>query len=158
MLVIHAPALQRLHQDWEDRRRGRTFPARTDFAPDDLRYVLGDLALIDVLRAPLQFRYRLHPTNMATRLGADLTGKLIDEIADRRHFLLARAHCEEVVTSRRPVVKDRHGVKTDHRVWNCEVLALPLSTDGAEIDMLMACAIWDEVDDARRRAVSLPVS
>jgi hypothetical protein len=146
MPTLEAPALQRLYRDWADRRHGREFPARADFDPCDFKYVLGNLALIDVLRDPLRFRFRLHPTNMVARLGIDLTGKLIDEITDRGHYLLARQHFTEVVEARQPVVQNRHGVKTDHRTWNCEILVLPLSNTGADIDMLMGCVIWDEID------------
>ena len=145
MLTLDAPELRRLHQDWDAWRRGREFPARVDIDPCALRYVLGNLALIDVLHDPLRFRFRLHPTNMVARLGVDLTGKFIDEIADRRHFSLARDNFEKVIRTRRPVVEIRRGVRTDFQVWNCEILVLPLSNDGVDIDMLMGCVIWDEV-------------
>ena len=148
MLTLRAPALQRLYQDWDDRRRGREFPARANFDPCDLHYVLGDLALIDVLREPLRFRFRLHPTNMVARLGVDLTGKFIDEIADRRHVLLAKDQFTEAIETRQPVVRHHHAIKTDHRVWNCEILVLPVSSTGSDIDMLMGCVIWDEIDPA----------
>lgn len=69
----------------------------------------------------------------------------IDEVVDRRHFLLAREHFTCVVETRLPVVRNRHGVKTDHQVWNGEILVLPLSESGSNIDMLMGCVIWDEI-------------
>lgn len=150
-----APALQRLYRDWDDRRHGREFPARADFDPVDLKYVLGDMALFDVLHDPLRFRFRLHPTNMVARLGYDLTGKFVDEIPDQRHRLLCREHFEEVIKARRPVTQHRTAV-TDFRQWNCEILALPLSTDNKVIDMLIGCVIWDEVSDAQ--AERLPVA
>lgn len=151
-----APALQRLYQGWNDRRRGREFPARADFDPIDLKYVLGDLALVDVLRDPLRFRFRIHPTNVVEKFGFDLTGKLVDEIPDRNHRLLCREHFEEVVKIRTPIVQIRPAMSTDYRFWNCEILALPLSNHGTDVDMLMACVIWDEVPAAQ--AQRLPVS
>lgn len=149
MLVLQAAALQRLYRDWMERRGDREFPARSDFDPYTLKYALGNLALIDVLHDPLRFRFRLHPTNMVVRLGVDLTGKFIDEMADQRHVLLAKEHFTEVIETRQPVVRNHHAIKTDHRVWNCEILNLPLSSDGASVDMLMGCVIWDEIDPIR---------
>jgi len=149
MLALRAAALHRLYHDWMDRRGDREFPSRSDFDPYALKYVLGNLALIDVLYDPLRFRFRLHPTNMVFRLGVDLTGKFIDEMADQRHVLLAKEQFTEVVETRRPVVQSHHAVETDHRVWNCEILVLPLSSEGSRIDMLMGCVIWDEVDPIR---------
>src|SRR5215469_14478125 len=138
-----APALQRLYQDWDDRRRGRAFPARADFDPVDLKYVLGDMALVDVLHGPLRFRFRVHPTNVVEKFGFDLTGKFVDEIPDLRHRVLCREQFEEVIRLRTPTVQIRPAMSTDYRFWNCEILALPLSKNGTDIDMLMTCVIWD---------------
>ena len=82
MLELHAPQSRRLYDDWETRRHGRLFPARADFDPLELRYIIGNLSLLDVLRDPLRFRYRVHSTNMAQFLGFDLTGKEIDAAPD----------------------------------------------------------------------------
>ena len=143
-ISLQAQTLQRLYQDWNDWRRGREFPARADFDPCDLTYVLGNLSLYDVLRNPVRFRYRLHASNTAARTGVDMTGKFVDELPDRAHAKLANEHCLEVLDSRMPVVKWRRRQATDHRVWNSEILALPLSNNGSDIDMLMACIAWSD--------------
>lgn len=123
-----------------------------------MRYILGNLALIDVLHGPLRFRFRLHPTNMVARLGVDLTGKFVDEMEDGRQVLLATKIFTEVIETRRPVVENLRGFKTDHRTWNCEILVLPLSSTGSTIDMLMGCVVWDEVDPLQPPAGTIAVS
>jgi len=139
---IHASDLQRLREDWDRRRRGREFPARADFDPLDLKYILGSLSLIDVLHDPLRFRIRLHATNVVDRAGLDLTGKLIDEMpAERRQ--MAEAHYREVVDRRTPIVRRYAHHPVDERLWNCEVLVLPLSSDGRAIDLLMSAFVWN---------------
>lgn len=140
---LQAKQLQRLYQDWNDRRRGREFPSRADFDPCDLAYVLGYLSLLDVLRNPVRFRYRLHASITGTRIGVDMTGKFVDEIPDRAHAKLANEHCLEVLDLRMSVVKRRCHQATDHRVWNNEILVLPLSNTGSDIDMLMGCIAWN---------------
>jgi hypothetical protein len=144
LVELKAPTLQRLYLDWDSRRCGREFPSRADFDPCDLTYVLGNLSLLDVLRNPVRFRYRLHASKTATRIGVDLTGKFVDQIPDRAHAKLANEHCLEVLDSRTPVVKWRHHQATDHRVWNSEILVLPLSNTGSDIDMLMNYIAWGE--------------
>lgn len=141
-LSIRSPLLQRLHQDWESRRRGRRMPARADFDPVDLKYVLGYLSLIDVQRDPLRFRFRIHASNIAGRVGFDLTGKDVDAIADVHYRKLVRAHYIAVVEQRRPVVEFRDRVMTDKVCLHCEVLALPLGNDGETVDRIMTCMVW----------------
>lgn len=145
MLEFKAPMLQRLYEDWEARRRGREFPTRRDFDPCDLGYALGYLSLIDVLQNPLRFRFRLQGTGVVDRVGRDSTGTFIDEMKDRRHCAMATEHFTAVLETRRPVVKVRRAYVTDVRVWNCEILAVPLSNNGVDIDMLMTGIAWDEV-------------
>ncbi|HEV2162299.1 MAG TPA: PAS domain-containing protein [Stellaceae bacterium] len=141
-LSIKSPLLRRLHQDWESRRRGRPMPARADFDPVDLKYALGYLSLIDVQRDPLRFRFRIHASNIAGRVGFDLTGKDVDAIADVHYRKLVRAHYILVVEQRRPVVEFRDRVMTDNVCLHCEILALPLGNDGETVDRIMTCMAW----------------
>ncbi|MGH6969146.1 MAG: PAS domain-containing protein, partial [Stellaceae bacterium] len=106
--------LQRLHRDWESRRRDRRMPARADFDPVDLKYVLGYLSLVDVRRNPLGFRFRIHASNVAARVGFDLTGKDVDAIADVHYRKLVRAHYIAVVERRGPAVEFHDRVMTDN--------------------------------------------
>jgi hypothetical protein len=152
MLEIHAPSLgirnarlRRLHADWEERRRGRAFPSRADFRPEELNYILGNLSLLDVLHDPLRFRYRVHATNLAQRIGMEFTGKWVDEIPNPIHADGARTHFTEVIERRTPIVyRRRHEFVTDNLPHDCEILALPLAGDGRTIDMLMSAFVWNE--------------
>jgi hypothetical protein len=141
-LDIQAPELRRLYEDWEQRRRGREFPARADFDPLDIRYILGDLSLVDVLRDPLRFRFRLHASNVVDRGGIDMTGRLLDEMPDERRRSNAMGHYLKVLEQRQPSILSLRNEYTDNRSWHCEVLVLPLATDGVTIDMLMAAFGW----------------
>lgn len=142
MLEIRTSKLQRLHCDWEKRRRGREFPARADFDVLDLKYVIGNIALLDVAYEPLRFRFRLHGTGIAQRVGYEMTGKEVDDLpppAVRSHV---RRHFTAVVESRMPLVEMRERHMTDDRVLGSETLALPLARDGATIDMLLVGLIF----------------
>lgn len=151
MLEIHAPdlgvrdpRLTRLLADWEARRRGRAFPSRADFTPHDLKYLIGNLSLIDVVYAPLRFRYRLHATKLAQHIGVELTGKWVDELPNPVHAAGASGHFTEVIEQRTPIVYRRvREFVTDKLPHNCEILALPLAADGTTIDMLMSAFVWD---------------
>ena len=132
-----APLLRRLHADWEVRRAGRRFPARRDLDPLDLRYILGDLNLIEVLRDPLRFRFRLFGSNIALLLGRDLTGQTLDALPDPDYRELVRSHCAEVAERRAPTLRRYCRKPVGDRVLNLEMLVLPLGEDETRVDMLL---------------------
>ena len=141
-LLIRAAPLRCLYRDWDARRGGRTCPARADFDPLELRYILGCLSLVDVLRDPLRFVFRLHASNNAARLGADLTGKELAEMPAAADPDRVRAHYELVASSRVPQVQRRKSTLASAVSWEYEVLVLPLASDGETVDMLMIGMSW----------------
>lgn len=141
-LLIKAAPLRYLYRDWGAHRAGRPFPARADFDPLELRYILGNLSLVDVLRDPLRFIFRLHASENAMHLGADLTGKELAEMPVWADPTSVRIQYEHVVAARTPKAQRRVGTHADGITWEYEVLVLPLSTDGETIDMLMAGMSW----------------
>jgi len=138
MLELKTPMLRQLYQDWDKRRGAREMPARADFDPLDLKYCIGNLSLIDVAHEPLRYRFRLHASTVAQSVGFDLTGKNLDAMPDLEYRRVVADHYAEVVAARLPVAKYRNRQMTDRHLWHCEVLVLPLSSDGKIIDMLMS--------------------
>lgn len=136
-LGIERPKLRRLYRDWSERRRGRAMPSRADFDILDLGYILGDLNLLDVLYAPLRFRFRVHGSNAVARLGFDLMGKTIDGYPDADYRRIVREHFGAVVQSKAPkrIVRDPYRIRD--RVLRWEGLILPLSADGNTVNMLL---------------------
>jgi hypothetical protein len=138
MMELRAAQSKQLYDDWETRRRGRLFPARADFDPLDLRYIIGNLSLLDVLRDPLRFRYRIHSTNMAQWLGFDLTGKEIDDSPNTERGAQIKDHFVAVIDREGPVVRLHEWIGGNHQVLRHEALVLPLAKDGSTIDMIMS--------------------
>lgn len=137
------PALHRLYAEWEARRRAPAFPARADFDPAEMRYIIGNLSLVDVRRHPLRFYFRVHATNIATRTGFDMTHKFLDQYTDATHRALILDHYLRAIDERRPIAARRAHLFTDRMVMlDCESLALPLANDGTNIDMLMTGFVW----------------
>jgi hypothetical protein len=142
MLDLKSPILHRLHADWEARRRGRAMPSRADFDPLDIKYILGRLSLLDVFYDPLRFRYRVHGSQIAERIGVDLTRKWLDHSPNPGQRQVASEHYAAVVERREPIVACHGHQFTDARIWNCEVLVLPLSNGGDRVDHLMTGIAW----------------
>ena len=115
---------------------------RADFDPLELRYIIGNLSLLDVRYDPVRFRYRLHGTNIAHRAGLDLTGRNVADVPDIKWRDGLLKHFNAVIEKRKPIAIMFQHARTDHRTWHCEAVALPLSSDGANIDMLMTSVVW----------------
>ncbi len=137
MVELKSELLRRLYDDWELRRGGRRFPARRDFDPLELKYVLGNLSLIDVLRDSRDYRYRLCGSISAARYGIDLTGRRLSEFLDIELRDVVRSHLDEVLRREAPVARFYDRTPIGDRIIHSEVLALPLSHDAATIDMVM---------------------
>jgi hypothetical protein len=128
--------LKRLYEYWLAQRGTRLAPPRAPFDPVTLRYVLGNLLLIDVLHDPLRFRYRLCGTNIVQRVGLDLTGQFVDQHPEPQFREFALQGYRKVIETGAPL----HGVRDrvfDGRTRRYEVLMLPISGDGERIDMII---------------------
>ncbi len=142
-LAIERPELRRLLEYWQTKRRPHDrLPARVDIDPLEMRFALGHLILADVEPGdPIRFRHRLIGTRIVEYAGYDATGLYVDDIPDQE---LARRLIQsylDVVATRAPT-HDRINGMVGGRPLNLEILRLPLSSDGATIDMVLTGAFF----------------
>lgn len=139
--TIETPCLRQLYVYWDSRREGREFPARRDLDPLEFRFALGHVVLIDVLRDPQRFRFRLHGSELSLRAGYDMTGKLVDDLPNPANRAILLKRCRSLVETRRPTrVLDRRSL--GKRLYGYEAVWLPLAGDGYAIDMLMGGIVY----------------
>lgn len=142
MLSIADPLIQRFYQYWLEKRDDRRYPRRAALDPIEFRYVLGDVVLVEVRRpgttagAMWNFHYKLMGTNIVAIDGYDLTNKTLDDLPEPEYRERIRRTWTEVCETGEPVHYIRD-VILDSRTRRYEVLALPLASDGEEIDMLV---------------------
>jgi hypothetical protein len=141
-LRFRSDKLRQVYAYWKEKRRDRPMPVRRDIDPLDLRAALGDIALVEVMRDPLRYRFRLDGTRQVERFGVDMTGKTLDELPDSTMRAITERSYREVVTAGRPAVHQRD-VMTDGRLFVYEVVILPLGADGGRVDMLLVCMDFD---------------
>jgi hypothetical protein len=118
-------------------------PSRADIDPLDLRFAIGNLILVDAIEAePLQFRIRLHGTNLSERMDFDLTGKMLDEmpLVDFRDRI--RQSFATVVTTKKPLHAQRDQI-FDDRPRRYETIILPLSSDDVRVDVILCGLFYD---------------
>jgi hypothetical protein len=130
------PRLQRFYAYWDERRRGRKFPARSDLDPTEFAYILGFVTLIEVQYAPLRFRFRLHGSELVRHGGYDMTGKGIEDVPGEENKRALHERCLSLLESRQPQLV-RSARLLDGRPMRYEAVWVPLSDDGETINMLM---------------------
>ncbi|MDF1794520.1 MAG: PAS domain-containing protein [Thalassobaculaceae bacterium] len=138
---LTVPSVIQLLDYWEEKAAIGRLPSRDDVDPIDLRFILGDLILVDVLRDPLRFRFRLMGVRMVERLGYDMTGKLLDEHPEEKFRAWAIELYTEVVTSAAPVAVASDAL-LDGRVRKFEAIMLPLASDGRTVDKVLVGQVW----------------
>jgi hypothetical protein len=131
------PELTRLYDYWRGIRHGRPVPLRRDFDPVDIPYLLGNVMLVEVLDRPRRYFVRVHGTEIARRVGFELSRRMLDDLPVPEYRDPAIAHFERVARTGLPH-RAMNEMVADHHVLRFEAVLLPLSRDGARSDMLLA--------------------
>lgn len=143
-IAITHPKLRRLYDYWVEKRGEREMPSRVDIDPLDILYIVGNVILVDVVEGdPPGYHIRLHGTNLAERVGYELTGKKLDELPDGEFRALALQSFTWVTNHAQPrhVRADRI---IDGRFARYETVILPLSDDGERVTRLLIGLIYDD--------------
>jgi len=133
---------------WLRKRGARLMPSRADLDPGGLKRVLPHVLLVDVL-GPHQYRYRLIGTECIVAHGINATGQTLHEaLKDYRY----RAHViglyDQCVKERRPLYSESLFFQTEAAIdRHVKVLFLPLSDDGATVNMIFVMQVIDFIDE-----------
>ena len=128
---------------WESKLAGRGMPSRRDFDPLlEVPKLLPWMALTDVFRDPLDFRYRLIGTRIADRSRSDYTGKRFSELPHTGPDSQVWRDRAAVVTSRAPLFCEPPYTGGSSSVRGVSGIHLPLSDDDAEVNMIMTIVAY----------------
>jgi len=141
--AIDHPALRALFDYWSGRCNGACLPARRDIDPLDIPALLPHLMLIDVEPSAV-LRFRLVGTALVRHLGRDTTGLTVAEGYLGADWEQIHEDYRYVIAKRRPCLRHNQGVDRHRRTFDYQRLLLPLATDGASVDMILAGALWRE--------------
>jgi hypothetical protein len=146
--------LRRLVDHWEALRSPNGLPARQDVRPEDLRFILPQIMLVDVhyqpcgapVAAEFTFRFRLVGTRIEETGHPGLQGHWAHELNPLPYRrLVLQAYCEAV----REATPNFYRLALDHagQQLSYERVTLPLAGDGRTIDTLLVGTDWDPVND-----------
>jgi hypothetical protein len=148
------PRLHAVYDYWQKKRGTRALPARRDIDPTELVSVLPHLMLVDVEEGP-RFRYRLFGTAVAEAFGSDPTGKYIDEVMVGAYKTFLLGLYDDLLVSKKPVYSTSiYGGKYEGQLWT-QRLMLPLSSDGTNVDKVLAVQIFSHGSPLKTLTVRL---
>jgi hypothetical protein len=135
------PLMRDLVRYWDQKRRDRRAPRRSDIDPTEIPTHLPNLHMMDVLDGGADFRYRLIGTAIVEGLGRDNTNKRLSELyADRPEVLRKLvARFALVAMEKRPIFsRGRIWWLPDRNYRRFAGSSLPLSDDGVTINMILS--------------------
>lgn len=147
---LREPVSRAAYVYWNHVRGTRDCPNRRDIRPEEMpRDVLPHIVLIDVEDGPeRRFRYRLVGTRVVSYYGEDWTGRYFDEIAEGAFHDAVEQAFGDVIASRAP-----HYAVLDE-IWPSVTrysrLSLPVSDDGANVNIIMVCVMAEFADQGRQ--------
>ena len=140
------PVLAFLKSYWDGKRGGRAMPARADIKPADMKEHLGWIILLDALPDYSDFRFRTIGTRVTQYFLADSTGKTISEAFGR----YGEAVVNGALFVHRKTAEDKVIVRAyggagwiGRSFLDFDALFLPLSDDGATVNMILGAFTFD---------------
>ena len=129
-------------------------PARHDVDPLDLKALLPNVVLLDVIHQPatervqgvsagLDLRFRLVGTEVAARSTRDYTGRRLADIPHMAPGTLFWQHREAVVRCRKPLYSTPSYVGPAKEIRSCHNLLMPLSEDDDRVNMIFCLASFE---------------
>lgn len=131
-----------LYRFWDEKRGARPMPCRADFRPEEMQRFLGYVILIDVEEAPRRFRFRLVGTEIVQSYGFEVTGRYSDVVQPPSYRAMIERHYSQAVDLARPVAHRMSFTEAPGKVHELVRLTLPLSDDGARVNMLMLASVF----------------
>jgi len=133
-------AFHEFYEYWHRRVTPGRLPGRQHIDPLDIPQLLPGIGLFDVLRGGdrYRFRFRLMGSTFVDAMGADNTGRFVDEVVllAVKYEALYRTF-QTIVDRRQPHYWETPVTMPGREFIALKRLALPLASDGETVDMII---------------------
>ena len=137
MSGIVSPVVRAGYEYWQRQHRGALPPRRADIDPVDIPALLPHVVLLDVLRDPLDFHYRLIGSRVRYHLNANLHRQRMSQLAHQKSPSHLWTKCLEATETCRPVLSNTPYIGPHRDFLRVEDLILPLMDDSGQVSMLL---------------------
>lgn len=132
--ILPVPMLRELYRYWLSKKHGEIIPARDDIKPSELVALLSNIILIDVEPNSWRFRLRLVGTNVVSIMGADYTGRYLDQMTGTASML---RRFRWLVEHRKAYYSLARLDWIGRSFQKYHVLGLPLTNDQDKVNMIL---------------------
>lgn len=148
------PKVRAVHENWSRLRNDGLLPSRADFDPVAMPALLPSICLIDVQADPQRFRYRLIGTAIVPILGAEYTGRWLDECMGGFESSDFSNALKAVARDGQPChFRGISSFRFSRDVAEIEHVILPLARDGRNVDMILGSFVFF---DQKGQEIGLP--
>ena len=131
------PGLATALDYWERKKTAHIMPGRQDIDPVEMQDFLSRVALLDVARRPVRFRYRVYGTGVCHIHHHDATGLWVDNLEPEPYGGMVHEQYFDVVRRRQPAM--HLNVIDSHDCYRAYAyLLLPLSRNHDSVDMILS--------------------
>jgi hypothetical protein len=134
------PRFREFFDYWISKAPPHGLPGRQHIDPLEFPKLLPGIALFDVLREgdAFRFRWRLIGTALVDAIGADYTGRFVDEVVllSVKYEAVYNVFVE-LVRTKQPNYWEMPLTRVGRDFISLQRLALPLATDGETVDMII---------------------
>lgn len=139
--ALRSERLRRLHGFWQELRGQRRLPFRAEFAPEQLHFILGQMALLEVTDPAGRFRFRLVGTRLELLGRRGDQGRSLDEIEPAWYRAVLEAAYVEVVKTGEAMAQRLESLAAPETTW-CERVVLPFTVAGQGVELLVDAFDW----------------
>jgi len=129
--------LKTVYDCWRKLCGDRQMPARCEFEPSMIVKALPGVVLIDVLKDPLDFRYRLIGTDVDHHSLSPHTGDLVSQIPSRAAPSKVWQNLVNICEDKQPSGRTIPYIGPHRDFLETRQITLPLSDDGHTVNMIM---------------------
>ena len=138
------PKIIAMHTYWRSLSAdGRRLPSRADVDPTSIPALLANIFMLDVIEAPLRFRYRLVGSKLVSAGGREMKGMLMEKA--HPNLFSAQPYADYPACVREHRVSRRLGAPVfdwDREHVRIERLLLPLAADGQHVDTILGLSVF----------------
>lgn len=134
---IEQRPLVHLFNYWLAKRGTRFAPSRADIDPLELKFILSQILVFDVVEGGEDFRTRIAGTGTYALHNADITGDLLSTLKPKEFADAILAHYRGIITHRQPTYSRTGYWDGGYEAEAYHALRLPLSSNGQDIDMIL---------------------
>ena len=133
--------IRTIYEHWKSLTSDGSLPSRRDIEPSAIVRLLPFIMLVDVEHPGPKFRYRLVGTGEVNYRGNNPTGKYLEEAFSGPDGNYCDGNYRYVTENQKPLYDTAPEVTTRGNPADVEVLFLPLSSNGEDVDCVLVFSV-----------------